>query len=367
MPSEGKVVNFAKYGILTGIIGFILLITFLTLSKDNTKLKDNLPELEYSVKSFVSGPTAVKEGMIIKAYSSSTPLQLKPWGLPNPYKIDQVDFNGFQFLRISGNESTKAVGFLSQPLSYHGGYISLFVGKVNKTKDDHQVSFSFDVRGKNGFYKFVFVQGNLKLDGWRGNIYYKKITPNSSTLIDSERLISEKGDFGSIVNRITIVIQPNVKLNDFEFQIDLGKSTENTPTILPVGSRSFVLGRVIHEKKSLTDSGYIFHDLRLSRFVELNYPSIPSNSSLLLDDWKLAKKEYRNSGADSSSDLQIFAIKEIDMKDLPSAILNMDIYETIINLDSKDYLLISIIAAVILVFLTIPRKNRIHGIETKRS
>src|SRR5437879_4229328 len=227
---------------------------------------NDLPYVSEYENSTLNKTDYIPDGMVILANSIPTDLKLIPaGGQDNSLSIEKINRYNTSVYNMKGTTGYNTVGFFTKNLGYKGEYVSLMIGNVTKSRDA-QISFSFDIKGKNGNYTLVFVHGPLRIHGWDGNKYYEKINSYSSRLINLKDPNRLPGDSYSSLENIWIRAQPELSTS-MEFRIDLSKTTENVPLQLPPENSYVVAGYFKIINPISRDSKYVFHNLEFVRLV----------------------------------------------------------------------------------------------------
>jgi hypothetical protein len=144
-------------------------------------------------------------------------------GQDNKMFIREINNETGKIFRIQGTTGSSAAGFACETWDYSSRNITLGVGNVSTFSNDYplnaenntQISFRFHLTRQNGEPAEVsYVVGKLYTEeGWNGNHYYKKITPNSSYVF--------KIPNDAILKGITVGIEEEVTVNPVDFSIKL--------------------------------------------------------------------------------------------------------------------------------------------------
>jgi hypothetical protein len=308
---------------------------------------NDLPYLLEHVNSLENGSVYVQNGLIILDKSKPTNLQFAPWGQINTLQMGNITKYDSNFYIITGTSGNASSGFASQNLNYQGNYVSLMVGNIQKSQPS-QTAFSISVTGKNGNYFLIFVNGPLSTIGWRGNNYYEPIGPNSSRLIDLKSLIALRNDDYSSVNKISIVLQKNVT-SLLEFRIDLNRTTENAPVLLPLGNSYYVVGD-IRKYSEASQSNIVFHNLELLKTINLEYLT-SVNYRIVENHWQIIESNTSSDTQLGVTHIVLTAQKPINSQEFFQDVLSLDVYKSLSDLGEKDILLLSVLSGLFVLFL----------------
>jgi chitodextrinase len=321
------------------------------------------PSILEPISSVLQRNTYVTDGIVIMRNSSYSYIGFERWGLQNNLALDVFYKNNEvgEFYRLTGSTGNMPSGYISDELNYTGRYVSIFFGQIVKTPD-RQLSIALDVLGEKGRYKFFFINGYLNIMGLRGNNYYSKIIPNSSRLIDLIDIISGLNDRYIALEKIEINVQNNAQINKFEFRIDLGKSTVNTPILVPGGGSFYVIGHVLNEGPVLSNFRYLINNLELKKALDIRF-NLKSNHYKIVDSgWEITNRESNVSS--HGGIVSITAKRPLSMEEFnPWVILQLDIPSSLKEMRQNDllFLFVFVIGSSLLIaqsnFLSV-RKTR---------
>lgn len=272
--------------------------------------------------------------------NSSNYLGLVSWGTGN-FNIKQTyDEKGIALLSIDGfTRDDQAAGFVSKNLDFKGRYVLFYTGSIAKSANN-QLSFLFVLKDGRKEYHLIFVNGPLSIQGWKNTNYYEKIDARSPKLIDLQRLLAPYTDSYAL-EKMMVVIQKGTYVTA-NFRVNLVSDSGNDNGHVSI----FNTGHILHDR-------YIFHDLAISRLVDIVYQSVPKNYDIVGNGWIIAStKESKNS--DNNSDNTLMNVEIVAKQppiSLTHSISKLDISESLLNLGSKDWMfLVSISAPVLLIY-----------------
>lgn len=307
------------------------------------------PYITHHIASIVNETTLVHNGMIILKNASQSELGFKTWG--GSLILKTIYKNGFiPFLRMTGSTGRDYGGFISNSLDYRGRYISLVIGKAIKSSDHNfTVSFVINIRGAQSDYSLIFVNGPLSIQGWIGNSYYEKIDSYSSRLIDVHNFIP---DYQAYVRQIQIVMQNESKLESLDFRIGLDRSTENPPIVLPGGISYLVVGDIATPYHTdMKYSRYFFHNIGISRQVQVQLSKVPVDGKIINNGWDISNVYKTKDDKTNTTNSILTAQRQITFRELsPAVIFNFDIYQSLVNAGSKDWLFLVVLMIPLLLY-----------------
>jgi hypothetical protein len=311
-----------------------------------------LPYSSHYIAGLLNETAQIRDGMNVLRDVKPTDLDFKHWGgkqssltIKKIYETRAIPY----FFRIAGSNGRDAGGFTVNGLNYPGKYVSLIIGNVTKSSDkDFQVSFVFTIMGDHGNYYLHLVHGPLYLKGWVGNNYYEGVNSYSSRLIDIHHLIT---DDDLSLRQIGIVVQNESKLAALDFRIDLSRTTENAPVILPGGGLYFVMGNAVKRyTTTIKYSGNIIHNLGITRVVDLDLSPITPDSTIIANGWNISWIYRWIDHNKDLSHISISAQQPLSLNELsPAVFAHLDIFQSVARLGSKDVLfLVAVLVPVLL-------------------
>ncbi len=310
------------------------------------------PYITHHVASLLNETTLVHNGMIILKNASQSELGFKTWGgTENTLVLNTTYKNGLiPLVRMAGSTGRDYGGFLSNNLDYRGRYISLIIGNVVKSSDhDFQVSFVIDIIAAKSDYHLIFVHGPLSVQGWIGNNYYEKIGSYSSRLIDVNNFIPNSQTY---VKQIQIVMQKESTLQSLEFRIDLNRSTETPPIVLPGGNSYFVVGDIATPYNTdMKYSRYFFHNLGISRLVQVQLSKVPDDGKIINNSWDVSGVYKWKDDKTNTTNSILTGERQITFQELsPAVISNFDLYRSLMKAESKDWLFLVVVLTPLLLY-----------------
>lgn len=310
---------------------------------------NEFPYSTFAYSSVLNAPAIVHDGIILKN-ASPTQLALKKWGPDIKLVLNKFYKNHLMRLfRMEGSTGKDPGGFVSNNLDYKGRYISLIIGNVTKPSGkDFQISFVFSVTGAHGAYQLHFVHGPLFVKGWLDSNYYEKITPYSSRLIDLNNFIHDR----LTVKQISIVMQNASTLNSLEFRIDLNRTTENPPVMLPGDNSYSVIGNITTPYDIiLKNSRYIFHNLGINRLVTLELSPVADNGKLIANGWNLSNTHEWKDNNTNVNHLSLTAQRHVTAQELsPEVFYNLDIFQSLLKSGPRDWLFLVVVMTPLLLY-----------------
>lgn len=140
--------------------------------------------------------------------------------------------NGSQgeIFRIIGQTQERDVHLISQPTNFTGANISLTLGDILKygnssrfpIADDVPIHFKFKIHGNRTEYVLDFVQGTFWERGWdQKGTYYVGADVHSTSSINVEDLLREKGDTYLTVNEMRIELPSRTAFNPLDFRVNI--------------------------------------------------------------------------------------------------------------------------------------------------
>jgi hypothetical protein len=320
-------------------------------------IANNYPYPIQFVQKLDPGPAIIHDGIAILKNSYSEDIQFKKWGFPN--NLNLYNFPGpnenITLLYIDGETSDDTAGFMSVPLKYTERYFSMNFGSIFKYPETAQINVQLVTVGDKNEYNLNFVNGRLGYEGWLENNYYKKILSNSSHLVDLAELISLKGDRYSYVKQININVEKNTHVNIFQFRLDFGNSTLNTPALINDGQSYIVNGRVFQGVPVSNEFKFLFDDWQFRQILNQQFVTNPSDDHIIAtNSWNTLKVIKPKDNATNNFLINLVSEKTFSLWDLPilTVIMHLDIYNSLINSGSpKDILfVITVVLLIVLVF-----------------
>ncbi|TVP41709.1 hypothetical protein [Candidatus Nitrosocosmicus arcticus] len=330
-------------------------------------ITNNFPYPIHFVEKFNVGPAIIYNGIVISKNLHAEDIELRKWGIPN--NLNLYNFSGpnknIKLFNIDGNSYGGPSGFESSSLNYTDRYISLNFGSIYKYPETAQVAIQLEVVGELSKYHLIFVNGRLGTEGWVENNLYRKITSNSSQLVDLVELISSKGDKFLNLDKIYINIEKDTQIGSFPFRIDFGKSTINTPEILDDGSSFFVNGFVFQDNVISNDFKYIFEDWEYKQILNQEFIVNPSDHHIIAaNNWEVKKINKSKDNLTNNLYISLISEKNIPLWDLPilKVIPHLDIHNSLLHFGSpKDILFLSIL--VLLITLTFHKRKSFSNLN----
>ncbi len=323
------------------------------LEKYDSLITNKFPYPVHYVEKLNAGPGIIYEGIVISKNSKPEDIKLNKWGNPNNlnlYNLPGPNKN-ISLINIDGNSFGGPAGFESPSLKYADRYISLNFGSIYKYPETAQITIQLEIVGDNDKYNLYLVNGRLGYEGWLENNYYKKITSNSSQLVDLVELVSLKRDNFLYLDKININIEKNTEISSFPFRIDFGKSTINTPEHLDDGALYLINGYVFQDKVLFNDFRYLFDNWEFKQILSQEFMVNPSDHhEVAPNSWDI--KEVTKSIDNVTNDLHIKIISEKNMPLWDPPILDilthLDLYNSLLQFGTpKDILFVVIMVRLI--------------------
>ena len=316
-------------------------------------VNNKFPYPIHFVEKLNAGPGIIYDGIVISKNSKPDDLKLNKWGKPN--NLNLYDLPGpnknISLFNIDGNSFGGPAGFESTSLKYADRYISLNFGSIYKYPETAQLSIQLEIVGELGEYHLIFVNGRLGSEGWVENTLYKKITSNSSQLLDLDELISSRADKFLYLDKIFINIEKGTDIVSFPFRIDLGKSTINTPDTVEDGAPFFVNGFVFQEKVASNDIKYRFDDWEYIQILNQHFIADPSDSYIIAENnWEIKNIIKSIDNLTNTLHINLISEKNIPLWDLSilNVIPHLDLHNSLLQFGSpKDILFVAVLLLLI--------------------
>lgn len=301
-----------------------------------------VPSIVKYISSSLQNDSYVTSGLVITKNTKMSTHNFTRWGTNNNLTLNkiQIDQNGIDFYELNGTTQNYAAGFESQEFYNTNRYLSLSLGTVIKSSN-LQVSLSFQLQGKNGYYSLVYVSGPLSVAGWREHVYYDQIFPNSSKLVDLDELLRPTGDRYVATKLVTIVVQKDAKIDKFEFRADLGKTTVKFPSTLKGGGTYFVRGNISVGDVQTVALKYFINNLGISKIGNFKAKLNSAEYGIADNKWDIITEKKEPSGGNRT--VLILAKKSLNPGELnPSIVLQLDLLSTLQYLGPKDALFLTV-------------------------
>jgi hypothetical protein len=331
-------------------------------------IANNHPYPIQYVQKLEPGPVIVHDGIVISKNSQSEEIQFSKWGFPN--NLDLYAFPGpnenITLLYIDGETANNSAGFMSSPLKNVERYFSMNFGSIHKYPETAQISIQLIVEGDSDEYNIIFVNGRLDYEGWLENTYYKKISSNSSHLVDLGELISLKGDRYSYVKQVNINIEKNTQIDIFQFRLDFGNSTLNTPALIKDGQSYITNGQVFQGVPVSNEFKFLFDDWQFRQLLNQHFITNPSgNHTIATNSWNTIKLIETEDNATNNLHINLVSEKTFSLWDLPifEVLMHLDIYDSLINFGSPKDILFVII--VVLLIVLVFRRDKSIPVDIK--
>lgn len=290
------------------------------LASYNTLIANNYPYPIHYVEKINPGPAIIYNGIVMLKNSKPEDAHFSEWGMQrnlNLYNYPGPNQN-ISLFNIDGNSRDYPSGFMSSPLQFADRYISLNIGSVYKYPESAQITIQLEVVGDKNEYFLNFVNGRLGYEGWLENTYTKKITSNSSQLIDLAELISFKGDKYLYLDRINVNVEKDTEIGKFQFRIDPGKSTINTPTLIDDGLPYFVNGYVFQNDVVSNDYSYSFDDWQFKQILNQEFISSSSDNHLVVENnWDIKEVTKSKDNLTNNMHIKIVSERNLPLWDAP--------------------------------------------------
>lgn len=310
------------------------------LSNFSSYFDDTYPQINHHYSGLLKERSFVNDGLVARLGSFNT-TEFMPWGVLGSLLIEKTTGNGgVNFFRLNGTNGPNISGFESPDLDYRGKYLTVILGDVIKA-NGIQISFSFDVTGGKNHYRLILVNGPLSIEGWRNETFYGKMNPHSSQLFDFNRLLGSVNDSYISLTKITIVVQKSASIKNFEFRIDLDKTTENVPGWVEGGNKYFVSGYV-NDFPISVEQKYIYQDFKILRSVTLDFKLISNQYVIDNNGWRILHEEQIDTI--DGTRLSLVAENALNPIELNTSVpFKLDIVSSLMNLGPKDLLLLTIL------------------------
>lgn len=324
-------------------------------------IANNYPYPIHFVQKLELGPAIIHDGIAISKNTKSEEIQFDKWGFPNNlnfYRFPGPNKN-ITLLYIDGNTAGSSSGFMSSELSSVERYISMNFGTINKYPKNAQITIQLEIVGDKGEYNLNFVNGRLSYEGWLKDTYYEKVSSNSSRLVDLAKLISLKGDRYSYLKQININVEKNIQIDIFQFRIDLGNSTINTPTLVNDGQSYFINGYAFQDNSLINNFTYLLHDWHFKQILKQEFITNPSDEYVIApNNWNITKVSNIQDNSNNKIHIHLLSEKSFLLWEVPlfEVLTHLDIYNSLFEFGSpKDILFVTILT--LLVMLTL-RKSK---------
>lgn len=328
------------------------------ISSYESLLSNNYPYPIRFVQNLQSGPAIIHDGIVILKNSKSEDIHFSEWG--EVRNLNLYNFSGpnknITLLYIEGSSPDYPSGFMSEPIRSSERYISLNFGSMNKDPETAQATIQLEIVGNKDKYYLDFVSGRLGYEGWRDNTFYKKITTNSSHLIDLDKFLSPKGDQYSYVEKINIIVEKDTQVDILQFRIDLGNSTVNTPAVLGEGKSYFVNGYSFQGVPLFNEYKYLFDDWKFKKVLSQGFMINESDPSvehaIATNEWNIIEEIKSENNSSNTIYIKMLSEKTFSLWDLPilDVLAHLDIYNSVISFGSPQEILFVVVISILIVF-----------------